>query len=210
MVLCRRIPSQITLPLRFRDRCTDPSCWATFRVWNDLQTVKKEGQEKELQVIENNTIGKSKQFLHFSQADCSGHPSAWGQVISNIRFHSGLQALQEIFLFLLKKRSSLQVSITYSQPRCQSISHASHSLAILPFSVHWAALVQSMPCNRSETRRQHCAPPLQTHHLSSVWLQTHSQNPKKRNISELREKITKYLGSVEAAVAPPYTSAVAI
>lgn len=49
-------------------------------MWNDLQTVKKEGQEKELQIIENNTIGKSKKFLlftgHFSQLDCFGYPSA--------------------------------------------------------------------------------------------------------------------------------------
>lgn len=83
MVLCRGIPSQITLPLRFRDRCTDPPCWARFRVWNDLQTVKKEGQEKELQVTENNTTDKSKHLPlfagHFSQFDCSGRHSARGK-----------------------------------------------------------------------------------------------------------------------------------
>lgn len=51
-------------------------------MWNDLQTVKKEGQEKELQVTENNATDISKQLLlftgHFSQVDCLGHHSARG------------------------------------------------------------------------------------------------------------------------------------
>lgn len=63
IIVCRRMLCQITLPLRFRDRGTDPSCWTRFGAWNDLQTDKEEGQKKSS--MSQVTVRQEKWSSHF-------------------------------------------------------------------------------------------------------------------------------------------------